>query len=150
MYHPVKAAAPERASFPGPLAGSWIGSGTVLKRDAHVELTVTPVLGGRFVRLHWVNHGGRDGREPFEGLALYDERPDGTATATWWDSQGARHAVTATASGSALTARWGDRGQTVYRLLETGELEVVDSVKKADGSWAEFGRTVLRRKEPVP
>jgi hypothetical protein len=54
--------------------------------------------------------------------------------------------VTATASNSTLTARWGDRGQTVYRLLETGELEVVDCVKKSDGSWTEFGRTTLRRK----
>jgi hypothetical protein len=57
--------------------------------------------------------------------------------------------VTATVSGSALTALWGDRGQTVYCLLETGELEVVDSVKKADGSWAEFGRTTLKRKAPA-
>jgi hypothetical protein len=99
MYHPVKTGAPAPASFLGRLAGGWIGQGAVLKREAHVELTVTPVLGGRFVRLHWVNHGGRDGREVFEGLALYDERPDETATATWWDSQGARHAVTATVSG---------------------------------------------------
>ena len=147
MYHPVKTGASGQAGFFGKLAGGWIGQGTVLKREAHVELTVTPALGGRLVRLQWANHGGRDGREAFEGLALYDERPDGTATATWWDSQGARHAVTATVSGRALTALWGDRGQTVYRLLETGELEVVDSVKKADGSWAEFGRTTLRRKE---
>jgi len=148
-YHPVKAATTERASILRKLAGGWIGSGEILQRDAHVELTVAPVLDGRFVRLHWVNHGGRDGREPFEGLAIYDERPDGTATATWWDSQGARHAVTATFSGSALTALWGDRGQTAYRLLETGELEVVDSVKRADGSWAEFGRTTLKRKAPA-
>jgi hypothetical protein len=149
-YHPVKAEASKGTGFLRKIAGGWIGSGTVLRRDAHVELTVTPVPGGRFVRLQWANHGGRDGREPFEGLAIYDERPDGTATATWWDSQGARHAVTATLSGSVLTALWGDRGQTVYRLLETGELEVVDSVRNADGSWVEFGRTVLRRKEPVP
>ena len=57
--------------------------------------------------------------------------------------------MTATVSGRALTALWGDRGRTVYRLLETGELEVVDSVKKADGSWAEFGRSTLKRKEPA-
>jgi hypothetical protein len=148
MYHPVKAGASAQAGLFGKLAGGWIGSGAVLKREAHVELTVTPMLGGRFVQLHWVNLGGRDGREPFEGLAIYDEGPAGTSTATWWDSQGARHAVTATTSGPALTALWGDRGRTVYRLLETGELEVVDSVKKADGSWAEFGRSTLRRKGP--
>jgi hypothetical protein len=149
MYHPVKTGAPAQAGFLGKLAGGWIGHGAVLKREAHVELTVAPALGGRFVRLQWVNHGGRDGREAFEGLAIYEERPDGTASATWWDSQGARHAVIATASGKALTALWGDRGRTVYRLLETGELEVVDSLKNADGSWSDFGRSTLKRKERV-
>jgi hypothetical protein len=146
MDHPVKSAASGGASLLRNLAGGWIGSGSVAKREAHVELTVAPVLGGRFVRLQWVNNGGRDGRELFEGLAIYEERPDGSFAATWWDSQGAHHAVTATASNSTLTARWGDRGQTVYRLLETGELEVVDSVRNADGSWTEFGRTTLKRK----
>jgi hypothetical protein len=146
MYHPVKIATFGTTSFLRRLAGAWIGSGAVLKREAHVELTVSPVVGGRFVRLYWANTGGRDGRELFEGLAIYEERPDGTFAATWWDSQGARHAVTAIASSSALTALWGDRGRTVYRLLETGELEVVDSMKKTDGSWAEFGRTTLKRK----
>ena len=63
------------------------------------------------------------------------------------DSQGARHAVTATVAGSSLTALWGDRGRTDYRLPETDELEVVDSVKKADGSWAQFGRSTLKRKD---
>lgn len=146
MYHPVKSAAPERASFLRLLAGGWIGTGSVMKREAHVELSVTPVLGGRFVRLSWVNNGGKDGREPFEGLAVYEERADGTFEASWWDSQGARHAVTATADAAALTALWGERGRTVYRLLETGELEVTDSVKREDGSWAEFGRSRLKRK----
>ena len=146
MYHPVKITASEGASFLHRLAGGWIGSGSIMRREAHVELTVAPVLGGRFVRLQWVNNGGRDGHELFEVLAIYEERPDGSFAATWWDSQGSRHDVTATASGSALTALWGYRGRTVYRLLETGELEVVESVKKADGSWAELGRSTLKRK----
>jgi hypothetical protein len=145
-YHPVKSAASGKPSFLRALAGGWIGSGAVMKREAHVELTITPVLGERFVRLHWVNHGGREGRDLFEGLAVYQERPDGSFAATWWDSQGARHAVTATVEGAALTALWGERGRTVYRLLESGELEVVDSVKRPDGGWGEFGRTTLKRK----
>jgi hypothetical protein len=146
MYHPVKTATSENAGFLRTLAGGWIGTGTVLKREAHVELTVAPALGDRFVRLQWVNNGGKDGRELFEGLAIYEEREDGSFAATWWDSQGSRHAVTATLEGQALTALWGERGRTVYRLLETGELEVVDSVKRPDGSWGEFGRNTLRRK----
>jgi hypothetical protein len=54
--------------------------------------------------------------------------------------------VSATVEGSALTALWGERGRTVYRLLETGALEVTDSVKGSDGSWSEFGRSTLKRK----
>jgi hypothetical protein len=145
-YHKVQAPAAEKAGFLRTIAGGWIGTGAVMRREAHVELTVSPVLAGKFVRLHWVNNGGKDGRELFEGLAIYEERPDGTFAATWWDSQGSRHAVTATLEGQALTALWGERGRTVYRLLESGELEVVDSVKRPDGSWGEFGRSTLRRK----
>ncbi len=146
MYHPVKSAPREATGFLRKLAGGWIGTGSVMKREAHVELSVTPVLGEHFVRLQWTNNGGKDGRQPFEGLAIYEERPDGTYAATWWDSQGARHAVTATVEAGALQALWGERGRTVYRLLETGALEVTDSLKAADGSWTEFGRTTLKRK----
>ena len=128
------------------LTGGWIGTGTVVKKDAHVELALEPVLGGRYYRLAWTNSGGKDGRELFEGFAIYEEKLDGTLAATWWDSQGARHAIAATADAKALTALWGERGRTVYRLLDTGELEVADSVKRPDGSWSEFGRTVLKRK----
>ncbi len=146
IYHPVKKAAFETTSFLRTLAGGWIGFGTVMKREAHVELTITPVLGGRFVRLHWINSGGKDGRDLFEGMAIYEERPDETYAATWWDSLGARHPVTATVEGAALTALWGERGRTSYRLLDSGELEVTDSVKRPDASWAEFGRSTLKRK----
>jgi hypothetical protein len=145
-YHAVRVSASERMGFLRSIAGGWIGTGTVMKREAHVELDVAPVLAGRFVRLRWVNHGGADGRDLFEGLAIYEEREDGTLAATWWDSQGARHAVAATLQDQALTALWGDRGRTVYTLLDTGELEVVDSVRRPDGAWAEFGRTRLKRK----
>jgi hypothetical protein len=145
LYQPVKSAA-SSASLLTMLAGAWIGSGTVQAREAHVELRVEPVLGGRFARLVWSNLGGKDGRELFEGLAIYEQQPDGTLAASWWDSQGARHSVRATADAAALTALWGERGRTVYRLLSTGELEVTDSLKQADGGWREFGRTTLRRK----
>jgi len=154
LYHPVTS--PASASAPGSvssqpgllraLAGGWIGSGEVANREAHVELELAPVLAGKYYRLSWLSSGGKAGRELFEGLAIYEERPDGTLDATWWDSQGARHAVAAAVVGEALTALWGDRGRTVYRLLPSGELEVTDSVKMADGSWSEFGRTTLKRK----
>ena len=145
LYNPVKSAA-SGASVLAALGGAWIGAGTVESREAHVELRVEPVLGGRFTRLTWSNLGGNDGRELFEGLAVYEERPDGTLAATWWDSLGSRYSVSATADATTLTALWGERGRTVYRLVSTGELEVSDSVRQPDGGWREFGRTTLRRK----
>jgi hypothetical protein len=154
LYHPVTSPAAasatdtvaSRPSLLRALVGGWIGSGAVASREAHVELELTPILAGKCYRLSWLNSGGKDGRELFEGLAIYEERPDGTLAATWWDSQGERHAVAATVDAEALTALWGDRGRTVYRLQPSGELEVTDSVKKPDGSWGEFGRTTLKRK----
>lgn len=146
QYHPVRSASPASSGILHELAGAWIGTGAVMKREAHVELELAPVLGARYYRLRWTNSGGQDGRDLFEGLAVYEQKADGTLAATWWDSQGARHAVAATAEGKALTALWGERGRTVYRLLETGELEVTDSVKRPDGSWSEFGRSLLKRK----
>ena len=146
LYHKVTSALPATTSLLRTLTGGWIGTGAVMKREAHVELELAPVLGAKYYRLRWWNNGGEEGRELFEGLAVYEERPDGTLAASWWDSQGARHAVTATADASALTALWGDRGRTVYRLLPSGELEVTDSTKRPDGSWSEFGRSLLKRK----
>ena len=67
MYYPVTSPAPEKTSFLRTLQGGWIGAGAVMKREAHVELTVTPVLGERFVRLQWVNNGGKDGRQLVRG-----------------------------------------------------------------------------------
>jgi hypothetical protein len=146
MYNPVRSETVEKTGLLRDLAGGWIGSGTVAKRDAHVELSLSPVLAGRFVRLHWANSGGKDGRDLFEGFAIYEEKPDGTLSATWWDSQGERLAVTATVEGKAMTALWGEKGRTVYHLLDTGELEVTDSTRNPDGSWTELGRTTLKRK----
>jgi len=145
LYNPVQGAA-SGASVLAALAGAWIGSGTVQSREAHVELRVEPVLGGRFTRLGWSNLGGKEGHELFEGLAIYEQRPDGVLAASWWDSQGSRYSVSATADATSLTALWGERGRTVYRLLATGELEVTDSAKQPDGGWREFGRTTLKRK----
>ena len=79
MYHPVKGTPSRATGFLRTLTGGWIGTGAVMKREAHVELTITPVLGERFVRLQWMNNGGKDGRQPFEGLAIYEERADGTS-----------------------------------------------------------------------
>jgi cyanophycinase-like exopeptidase len=84
-------------------------------------------------------------RELFEGAAVYEPKGEREFVATWWDSQGAKHPIVASVDGASLTSLWGESGRTVYSLLASGELEVVDSIKRKDGSWSEFGRTRLKR-----
>lgn len=88
---------------------------------------------------------------PCLGVPRYSPGPLRQAAAghaaTWWDSQGAKHAILANEApgGSSLTAFWGELGKTEYSFVDGGDLKVVDSVKRPDGSWGEFGRSRLRR-----
>ncbi len=145
-YHPASSAPAPLDGFFGRIAGAWIGSGSVMRRDSHVEFRVERGVGST-VRLHWRNVMQGPRRDVFEGAGVYLKQKEGGYAATWWDSQGARHPIVATeaADGSSLTALWGESGKTVYSLIEGGDLEVVDSVKRPDGSWGEFGRSRLKR-----
>jgi hypothetical protein len=118
----------------------------VNKSDVAVRLTIAPALGGRYTELHWMNLGAGAGSELFEGRALYAPAGTGRYAATWRDSAGGEHAIVATEqTGRALEALWGAAGRTLYTLLPGGELEVLDSARRDDGSWAEFGRSRLAR-----
>lgn len=145
-YHPAPAPAKDLDGFFGRIAGAWIGSGSVTRRDSHVEFRVERGVGST-TRLHWRNVMQGPRRDVFEGTAVYEKQTGGGYRATWWDSQGAKHPIGATegADGSSLTALWGESGKTEYSLVEGGELQVVDSVKRPDGGWSEFGRTRLKR-----
>jgi lipocalin len=54
-----------------------------------------------------------------------------------------------TGAGKYAVAFWGspeqEEGKSTYRILESGQLEVVDSVRQKDGTWKEFGRFLVRR-----
>lgn len=145
-YHPASSDSALPEGLFRRIGGAWIGSGSVMRRDAHVELRIERGVGST-VRLQWRNVMQGASRGLFEASAIYEKKGEREYVATWWDSQGAKHPIAATVSSddSSLTALWGDAGKTVYSLLEAGELEVIDSVKRPDGTWAEFGRTKLRR-----
>lgn len=87
-------------------------------------------------------------RDAFEGIAVYAEQEQGGNTTTCRDSKGAKHPIVATEAtdGSAFNAHWGEAGTTVQTLREEGLLEKIASVKRHDGSWREFGRSLLKRK----
>ena len=51
--------------------------------------------------------------------------------------------------GDALVSRWGtpdtEEGETTYRLTSDSRMEIVDRVKSKDGTWREFGRSLVTR-----
>jgi hypothetical protein len=148
-YRRIVPSAAPRGGFLERTGGEWIGSGAILDTPANVELSIRPIVGGKFFELQWLNLGSAT-TGAFEGRAVYRDLGDGRYSAHWVDSLGNEHAIQATAEGESLVALWGERGKTVYRLLESRDLEVVDSVKSSAGTWREFGRTVLKRKSAAP
>lgn len=149
-------AAPSTASPPAGtsldwLLGSWSGRGAIHGRPSEAKLELRPVLGGKFLELSYRLSAEGPPNFSFEGRAFY--RPvagdDGGWQADWFDSRGMAWPIAAKSEGSVLTADWGsaetERGRTVYRLLADNRLEVVDTVRQADGRWREFARHLYQK-----
>ncbi|MGH7338024.1 MAG: hypothetical protein ACREI7_10620, partial [Myxococcota bacterium] len=89
--------------------------------------------------------GAEPASQRFEGLALYWAGASaGRLNGRWFDSQGATHLLDAVLEPQALIAEWGDgttpRGRSTYRLLSANAMEVIDEIRRKDGTWREFGR----------
>jgi len=67
----------------------------------------------------------------------------------WFDSEGSAHVLNGVLEANALVSEWGDgtiaRGRSTYRLPEPNVMEVIDEIKRQDGTWREFGRYRLTR-----
>ena len=128
------------------LAGAWEGSGTVLNTAANVRLTWEWTLDGRFLRLTFQNQMGP---RRFEGHAYYRALGDGRYRGTWFDNSGMIRPIEARQDGDALIAAWGtpdtERGETTYRLMPDGALEITDRVLAKDGQWRPFGQVRATR-----
>jgi hypothetical protein len=145
-----QAAAPVDGGITARLLGAWQGSGTILGQASTVELHWTRVLDGRFVRLTFTSHiGPAPKTRRFEGHAYYEALPNGRFRATWFDSSGMTRPIAAQVQDDALVSAWGtpdtEEGETTSRLVSDRQMEVVDRVKGKDGTWREFGRSVLQR-----
>lgn len=130
--------------------GDWRGPGTNNGAAAQLHLKWERTLGGRFVRLTLVNEiGAQPPLQRFEGLALYWPGTDNHLNGRWFDSQGSTHLLDGVLAANALTSEWGDgtiaRGRSTYRLAEPNVMEVIDEIKRQDGTWREFGRYRLTR-----
>jgi len=127
-------------------AGQWSGTGTVLNQPSKMSLTWTPELGGQFLRLTFRNEMPKT---TFEGHAYYRPTGDGRYRGMWFDNSGMFRPLEARRDGDALVSKWGtpetEEGETTYRLTSDSRMEIVDRVKSKDGTWREFGRSIVTR-----
>ena len=134
----------------GKLEGEWSGEGTVLQMPARVQLTWEWTLDGRFLRLTFVNQMGSSRR--FEGHAYYRPVGEGRYRGTWFDNSGMIRPIEASRVDESLVAKWGtaetELGETTYRLMPDGSMEIIDRVQGKDGTWRAFGRVVVKRLLP--
>ena len=137
------------------LIGQWSGTGTVLNQPSKIEMSWTSELGGQFLRLTFRNEMPK---AVFEGHAYYRAVVDpstplgasGRYRGMWFDNSGMFRPLEARRDREALVSQWGtpetEQGETTYRLLEGGKMEVVDRVKGKDGTWRTFGQSGLMKR----
>ena len=86
----------------------------------------------------------------FEGHAYYRAVGEGRYRGMWFDNSGMFRPLDARRDGDALVSKWGtpetEEGETTYRLLADGKMEVVDRVKSKDGTWRQFGQSGLMKR----
>jgi len=126
--------------------GQWSGTGTVLNQPSKISVGWTWELGGQFLRLTFRNEMPKS---TFEGHAYYRATDDGRYRGMWFDNSGMFRPLEARRDGDALVSKWGtpdtEEGETTYRLTSDSRMEIVDRVKSKDGTWREFGRSVVTR-----
>lgn len=142
-------AAPD--SLLGRLAGKWSGTGTVLNQPAKIEMEWSWELDGRFLKLTFRNEMGTAPKVTlFEGHAYYRTTSEGVYRGMWFDNSGMFRPLDAKRDGDALVAKWGtpdtEEGETTYRLLPNGSMEVIDRVKGKGGAWRNFGQSGLMKR----
>ena len=148
---PYTPARSETESFLNRLQGSWQGEGKAFQMTARLQMKWEWVLGDKFLRLTLRNtmRGPNGQTQVFEGHAYYRSSGESTYEGKWFDSRGESFPIKAQAEGDALIALWGtpeqEQGKSIYRIIESGKMEVVDSVRQKDGAWKEFARFVVSR-----
>ena len=133
------------------LEGQWTGSGTVLDQPAKIEMEWAWQLNGQFLKLSFKNQMGTAPKiTVFEGHAYYRPVGDGVYRGMWFDNSGMFRPLDGRRDGDALVSQWGtpetEQGETTYRLLADGKMEVVDRVKGRDGTWRTFGQSGLMKR----
>lgn len=138
-------------AFLSRLTGTWQGEGKAFGMLARLHMKWEWVLGNKFLRLSLRNEmRSANGQiQIFEGHAYYQPAGAGKYEAKWFDSRGISFPIKAHTEGDGLIVLWGspeqEQGKSVYRIIDPGKVEVVDSSLQKDGTFKEFGRFVLVR-----
>jgi hypothetical protein len=134
------------------LEGNWATKGNSFGMPADITMTWQPGIEAKFMHLSYrmVMQTKEGKQQVFEGAAYYKVTGDKTYSATWVDSQGEMHPITATSDDTMLASIWGTPstklGRSTYRFVSDNEVEVTDYVMKKDGTWSKFNQNVLTRK----
>jgi hypothetical protein len=137
------------SNFLEKLKGTYQAAGTSFNMPADIEMTWASTLGGRYSQLQYkILMHRKDGKDQlFEGTAFYKPSGENTFKATWFDSNGSMHPITATNDENTLTSLWGtpetEMGKTTYKVVDDKTVEVTDFVLKKDGSWQLFNKSLL-------
>lgn len=141
----------QTVNFLEKLKGNWQAKGNSLGLQADINMIWVSALGGRYTQIQYkiVMHGKEGKDQLFEGTAYYKPAGENKYIATWFDSGGDMHPITATSDENALTSLWGTPetklGKTIYKLLDNNTVEITDFIQKKDGSWQQFGKNTLSR-----
>lgn len=140
-----------QGNIPEKLGGNWSAKGAAFGMPADITMSWEPALGSKFYRLQYkmVMTPQTGNPSVFEGAAYYKNTKDNSFTATWFDSQGNMHPITAASDATTLTSLWGtpetQQGKTTYRLINDKEVEVTDYILRKDGTWHQFNQNTLVR-----
>jgi len=130
--------------------GEWRSDGPAFGASASSVMTWAPTLDGKYFRLDYriEMRSSQDAVSTFQGVAYYRDAGGDAYEAFWADNSGDLHPISAERDGDALMAHWGvegaKQGRTRYALSTSGELEVTDWIKTADG-WRQFNHNIFER-----
>jgi hypothetical protein len=133
------------------LIGQWKATGKSFGMPAETTMVWERTLSGKFNRITYriVMHPASGPDQLFEGEALYKASKENEWAATWFDSQGSMHPITATHENGILTSLWGTpatrQGKTLYRIVDKNTLELTDLILNKDGTWKEFNKQTLSK-----
>ena len=132
------------------LQGEWRSSGPAFGAPATSRMIWAPALDGKYYRLDYRIEIQPDQgtASRFQGIAYYRDTGENEVDAFWADNSGDLHPISAERDGDALIAHWGvvgaKQGRTRYEFLASGNIEVTDWIKTAEG-WRQFNQNVFAR-----